>query len=61
MKRSVLLLVYAVVAHLFIIDAVFFAIPEIPLIEPYLILAYNGIWLLMAFSIWNHKYDASRG
>lgn len=59
MKRSVLLLIFAVVAHLVIIDTVFYAIPETPLIEPYLILGYNGIWLFMAFSIWNQKYFVS--
>jgi len=56
MKRSVLLLVFAVIAHLVIINTAFLIVPEIPLIEPYLVLGYNGIWLFMAFSIWYQKY-----
>lgn len=59
MKRSVLFLVLAVVAHLFILDTVLLFLQDGPLIEPYWILGYNGVWLLMAFSIWNQKYNIS--
>ena len=56
MKRSVLLLVFSVIAHLVIINTVLLIVPEIPLMEPYVVFGYNGVWLFMAFSIWYQKY-----
>ncbi|MCF4102189.1 hypothetical protein L1I30_10960 [Gillisia sp. M10.2A] len=61
MKRSASLISLSALVHLCIIDALFFLLAPYPSLNSLVIISYNAIWLVIAFMIWHHSYDESRG
>lgn len=61
MKKSSLLISFSVLAHLIVIDGIFYLLAAGPVVDPSIIISYNSIWLIIALVIGNHSYDSSRG
>lgn len=61
MKKSPFLISISVLAHLIVIDGIFYLLAAGPIVDPSILISYNSVWLVIALIIWNHSYDSSRG